>query len=176
MNSTASSHQPADLSSQLIEEFLYWFESNLKKGIVLPKIFSGVTEAGKQFIVDVSALELDRSKHLDFMRYVLRKEGCVAFAHKVRVAALVCKEPEVLQEQHEFYSGCHGSYCIAVLTSRNGEDWTDGVIYTHKSRTVAPAYFMHELLPGLYKATEDDELFETIWLAIREKVQWRTRG
>jgi hypothetical protein len=166
---------PDDLSGELIQEFANWFGVFLDKGNIMPKMFTGVNGDGSQFIIDFSRLELDSSKHLDFMRYVLHHENSIAFAYKMRMGVEVCKEPQLIQEQHEFYSGCKQSYHYLAITSKAADGWQDGYIVMNERQSTEPEIFFQELLPKYYKREGDIVFFAEIWHEIREKVFWRKR-
>jgi hypothetical protein len=167
---------PADFSGILIQEFANWFGVFLDKGEVMSKMFTGVNRDGRQFIIDFSRLELDRSKHLDFMRYVLHHENSIAYAYKMRTIVEVCKEPQVLQEQHLFYSGYEDSFHALSITSNAPNGWQDGYKVFNESHANKPESFFHELLPNYFQRTDDIVMFSELWQAIREKVFWRTRS
>lgn len=167
---------PTNFSGVLIQEFANWFGVFLEKDSVMPKMFTGVSQDGKQFIFDFSRLELDRSKHLDFMRYVLHHERSIAFAFKMRTAVEVCKEPQLIQEQHEFYAGCENSYHYLAITSKAEDGWQDGYIVMNERHAKEPEIFFQELLPNYYKRTDDVVMFSELWQGIRDKVFWRNRS
>ncbi len=167
---------PADLSGELINEFVSWFNGLLKNGTVLPKMFSGVNRDGRQFVIDLSRVDLDIKKHLAFMRYVLFHENSIAYAYKMRMVAEVCKEPLIHQEQHVFHSGCAGSYHFAVLTSQAPDGWQEGSKLVRQLHSKEPTTFFDELLPSYHVPTDDDDLFGNIWQSIRGQVVWRNRN
>lgn len=166
---------PTHLSAQLINEFLSWFESNLEKDILLPRMFSGVNQDGMQYLVEMSRTGLDFGEHLDFMRYVMWKEQSIGFAFNKRVGVLLSREPEIVQEQHEFYSGTKDSFHIICVASKNGEDWKDGLNVVHHSNSETPEVFFQELLPELYKPTAKEAEYAAIWQSIRSQAHWRSR-
>lgn len=167
---------PADLSHELIQEFVNWFGVFLDKGSVMPKMFTGVNRDGSQFIVDFSRLEMDKNRHLDFMRYVLHREGSIAFAFKMRVAVEVCKEPQIIQEQHDFYSGSASSYHYMAVTSKAEDGWQDGYHVIRERNSPEPEIFFQELLPQYFKREGDLVDFGHIWDNIRGDIFWRKRG
>ena len=177
MNNLESSNQnqPNGLGRELIEELMDWFLSLLKNGIILPKIFTGVNCDGRQYLVDMSRLQIDTSKHHQFMRHVIFREKSVAFAFKMRTATQLGDDPEVIQEQHLFYSGSANSYHSTVLASKTETGWQDGCNILHESHSTELEIFFQDLLPEHYKPTDDDELFGNIWDSIRDKVVWRNR-
>jgi hypothetical protein len=167
---------PTDFSGVLIQEFANWFGVFLEKGSVMPKIFTGVNRDGSQFIIDFSRLELDRSKHLDFMRYVLHHEHSIAYAYKMRTNVEVCKEPQILQEQHLFFAGYENSFHSLSITSNAADGWQDGFKVFDESHATAPESFFQELLPNYYNRTSDVVMFGELWQGMRDKVSWRTRS
>ncbi len=167
---------PVDIGGELIQEFVKWFGGLLETGTVMPKMFTGVNLDGGQFIIDLSRLNMDSSKHLDFMRYVLHEEGSIAFAYKMRVAVEVCKDPQVIQEQHEFYSGSSGHYHYVSLKSKAENGWQDGYKVVSERSSAQPEIFFQELLPEHFKRQGDLVEFGGIWKAIRNDVYWRKRG
>ncbi len=166
---------PVDLSGELIQEFVSWFDRLLENGTVLPKMFCGVNLDGRQFLIDLTRVDLDIKKHLAFMRYVLFQENSIAYAYKMRMLAEVCKEPLIHQEQHVFHSGCAGSYHFVVLTSQAPDGWHEGSKLVSELHTKEPETFFDELLPTYHVPTDDDKLFANIWQSIRDKVIWRDR-
>ena len=166
---------PADLSGELMKEFVHWFNSLLEKGTVLPKMFTGVNRDGKQYIVDMSRVEIDIKKHYLFMRYVLFHEKSIAYAYKMRTVAELCKEPLIHQEQHIFYSGSANSYHSTQLTSQAGDGWHEGSKLLSEHYTTEPEIFLQELLPKYFEQTSDDDLYANIWNSIKGKVIWRDR-
>lgn len=167
---------PDDFSGVLIQEFSNWFGVFLDKESVMPKMFTGVNRDGRQFIIDFSRLELDPSKHLDFMRYVLHHENSIAYVYKMRTIVEVCKEPQILQEQHLFFSGYADSFHSLSITSNAPDGWQDGYKVLNESHTDKPEMFFQELLPNYYKRTDDVVMFSELWQSIRENVFWRTRS
>jgi hypothetical protein len=166
---------PSDLSADLMREFVNWFNSLLEKGTVLPKMFTGVNRDGRQYIVDMSLVEIDIKKHYLFMRYVLFHEKSIAYAYKMRTVAELCKEPLIHQEQHIFYSGSANSYHSSQFTSQAGDGWHEGSKLLNENHTTEPEIFLQELLPNYFEQTSDDDLFSNIWNSIRDKVIWRER-
>ncbi len=167
---------PTDFSGVLIQEFANWFGVFLEKDSVMPKMFTGVNRDGSQFIIDFSRLELDRSKHLDFMRYVLHHENSIAYAYKMRTVVEVCKEPQILQEQHLFFAGYENSFHSLSITSNAPDGWQEGYKVFNESHSTAPEMFFQELLPNYYKRTDDVVMFSELWQGIRDKVFWRNRS
>ena len=166
---------PPDLSGDLMKEFVHWFNSLLEKGTVLPKMFTGVNRDGKQYIVDMSLVEIDIKKHYLFMRYVLFHEKSIAYAYKMRMVAELSTAPLIHQEQHIFYSGSANSFHSTQITSRAGEGWHDGSKVLSETHTTEPEIFLQELLPNYFENTNDDDLFSNIWNSIRDKIIWRER-
>lgn len=166
---------PTDLSLDLINEFVRWFDLLLEKGTVLPKFFTGVNRDGKQFLVDMSLVKIDSKKHFWFMRYVLFNEKSIAYAYKMRMIAQLCEEPLIHQEQHVFYSGSSDSYSSVVLTSQSADGWQEGSKLVSEDHTAKPEIFLQELLPEFYERTDDDDMYANIWNSIRDKVIWRDR-
>jgi hypothetical protein len=167
---------PADFSGVLIQEFANWFGVFLDKGSVMPKMFTGVNPDGRQFIIDFSKLELDGSKHLDFMRYVLHHESSIAYAYKIRTVVELSTEPQILQEQHLFFSGHEDSFNSLSITSNAPDGWQDGYKVFNESLTEKPEMFFQELLPNYFKRTDDVVMFSELWQGIRDKVFWRARS
>ena len=166
---------PSDLSGDLMKEFIHWFNSLLEKGTVLPKMFTGVNRDGKQYIVDMSLVEIDIQKHYLFMRYVLFHEKSIAFAFKMRTVAEICTEPLIHQEQHIFYSGSANSYHSTQLTSNADGGWHEGSKLLNENHTTEAEIFFQELLPKYFEQTSDDDLYANIWNSIKHKVIWRER-
>jgi hypothetical protein len=167
---------PADLSGELMQEFVHWFNSLLEKETVLPKMFTGVNRDGRQYVVDMSLVDVDIKKHYLFMRYVLFHEKSIAYAYKMRVIAELCREPLIHQEQHIFYSGSANSYHSTQLTSQAGEGWQEGSKLLNETHDTKPHSFLQELLPEFFEQTDDDDLYANIWNSIKGKVMWRTRN
>lgn len=167
---------PTDLSGELITELTAWFEVLLKSGTVLPKVFTGVNSDGMQFIVVMSDLGLENREHLDFMRYVLHKEKSIAFAYKMRCGVLLCKEPEIIQEQHTFYSGQRDSYHAVDITSNAPDGWNEGIKFLRQSQTDEPEIFFQDIMPQVFKASELDGKYTKLWDEVRGKAQWRDRA
>lgn len=178
LESNGGSHYkpPVDLSGDLMKEFVHWFNSLLEKDTVLPKMFTGVNRDGKQYVVDMSLVEVDIKKHYLFMRYVLFHEKSIAYAYKMRVVAELCTEPLIHQEQHIFYSGGSNSYHSTQLTSQAGDGWHEGSKLLNETHTTKPETFLQELLPEYFEQTSDDEMYANIWNSIKDKVMWRTRS
>jgi len=166
---------PANLSYQLITELIGWFEKLLASETLLPKVFMGVNSDARQFIVFVADLGLEQSEELDFMRYVLHFEKSIAFAYKIRVMAEISKNPQILQEEHSFFSGQVGKYFAVDITSQSTDSWADGIKITRKSVTEEPEIFLQELLTQAYVPTKSDAKYGTLWSRIRSKIQWRDR-
>jgi hypothetical protein len=167
---------PADLSGELMQEFVQWFNSLLEKETVLPKMFTGVNRDGRQYVVDMSLVDVDIKKHYLFMRYVLFHEKSIAYAYKMRVVAELCREPLIHQEQHIFYSGSANSYHSTQLTSQAGDGWHEGSKLLNETHDTKPYSFLQELLPEFFEQTDDDDLYANIWNSIKGKVMWRTRS
>ena len=166
---------PADLSGDLIKEFVHWFSSLLEKGMVLPKMFTGVNRDGKQYVIDMSLVKIEIKKHYLFMRYVLFHEKSIAYAYTMRAIAELCTEPLINLEQHIFYSGSAKSYHSTQLTSQASDGWQEGSKLLNENHTTKPEIFLQELLPDYFEQTSDDDLFSNIWNSIKGKVIWRER-
>lgn len=167
---------PADFSGVLIQEFANWFGVFLDKGSVMPKMFTGINRDGRQFIIDFSKLELDGSKHLDFMRYVLHHESSIAYAYKMRTVVELSTEPQILQEQHLFFSGFEDSFHSLSITSNAPDGWQDGYKVFNESHSTVPETFFQELLQNHYERTDGVVMFNELWQGIRDKVFWRIRS
>lgn len=166
---------PADIGRQLVTELIGWFENLIKSETLLPKVFTGVNAQGRQFIVVMGDLDLDNREHLDFMRYVLHKENSVAFAYKMRNAVEVCKEPQIIQEQHTFFSGQAGKYIAVDITSESPDSWAEGMKIIRRSSSEEPEVFLQDLMSRPYKPSGYDSKYAALWAGIREKIQWRDR-
>ncbi len=164
-----------DHSAALIGEFCQWFSNLAVQGTLLPKAFSGINPDGKQFIVILTDLGLDTMEHLDFMKYVLHAEKSIAFVFKMRMIAQLSKEPEILQEQHQFISGQEGSYHNIGLTSKDGESWESGTIICNESHSKVPEMFFQELLQEPYSPSQSDEKYSALWSSVRDRVRWQDR-
>jgi hypothetical protein len=164
-----------DIGGQLVTELIGWFEKLIETQIVLPKVFTGVNAQGRQFILMMGDLGLENREHLDFMRYVLKKEQAVAFAYKMRNSVEVCSEPQIIQDQHTFYSGQVGKYFAVDITSQAPDSWSDGIKIIRRSSSAEPEIFFQDLLVSPFVPTELDSKYEALWLGIRDKVQWRVR-
>ena len=142
---------------------------------MMPKMFSGINRDGSQFIIDLSSLNMEVGRHLDFMRYVLHREGSIAFVFNMHVAAQLSKEPLVIQELYDFYSGSSESYHHIAVASNSEDGWQDGyrIIKEHSSHE--PVIFLQELLPQYFKHEGDLLEFAHIWENIRGKIFWRKR-
>lgn len=166
---------PANLSYELIAELIGWFKKLLLSETLLPKVFMGVNSDARQFIVFVADLKLEQGEEFNFMRYVLHFEKSIAFAYKIRVMAEISQHPQILQEEHSFFSGQVGKYFAVDITSQSTDSWADGIKITRKSVTEEPEMFLQELLTQPYIPTEFDAKYAALWSRIRSKIQWRDR-
>lgn len=165
-----------DLGYDLIQEYVNWLGAFLEKIGMMPKMFSGVNRDGSQFIIDLSSLNMEVGRHLDFMRYVLHREGSIAFVFNMHVAAHLSKEPLVIQELYDFFSGSAESYHHIEVASNSEDGWQDGyrIIKEHSSHK--PSVFFQELLPQYFKREGDLLEFANIWESMRDSIFWRKRS
>lgn len=165
-----------EISKILIEELVESFNDSLsEKGILLPKIFTGVNSENRQFCINMSDLQLNEGQHPDFMRYVLSCEKSIAFAFKMRTQSLVSEEPEVLREEHMFLSGEDNSYHSVILTHKLENSWDEGSKKIHENHTTEPEIFFQDLLVKTSTSEDEDQIFEKIWNSAQDKVKWIKR-
>ena len=74
----------ADIAEQLIVQAHGWFENLAVQGKV-PRVFTGITRDARQFIVELDSLDFDQDKRRDFMIWLSRKFGVIAYAYATRV-------------------------------------------------------------------------------------------
>jgi hypothetical protein len=110
------------------------------------------------------------------MRYVLHHESSIAYAYKIRTVVELSTEPQILQEQHLFFSGHEDSFNSLSITSNAPDGWQDGYKVFNESLTEKPEMFFQELLPNYFKRTDDVVMFSELWQGIRDKVFWRARS
>jgi hypothetical protein len=90
-----------DLASGLIAEFVVWFQNLGAKGI-LPRAFTGVTNDGKQAVIFLSGLPLDHIQRREFLIWLCRNEGFVAYAYATHVG--IAKDTSTVNEGLDVYA------------------------------------------------------------------------
>ena len=83
-NAAIAKEASSDLASVLASEFVVWFQTLGAKG-VLPRAFTGVTQGGKQAVVVLTGLPIDRIQRRDFLIWLCRNEEFTAYAYATQV-------------------------------------------------------------------------------------------
>ena len=86
----------------LVQEFAAWFRNLALQGVV-PRTFTGVTRDGKQAIVILTGLPLDHMQRRDFVIWLCRTEGFVAYAYGTHVG-IAADSASALAEGIDIYA------------------------------------------------------------------------
>jgi hypothetical protein len=86
----------------LVHEVAAWFRNLVSQGTI-PRAFTGVTKDGDQAIVIVTGLPFDRVQRRDFLIWLCRTEGFVAYAYGTHVG-IAADSASTLAEGIDIYA------------------------------------------------------------------------
>ncbi len=163
-----------DLASGLIAEFVVWFQNLGAKGI-LPRAFTGVTNDGKQAVIVLTGLPLDHIQRREFLIWLCRNEGFVAYAYGTHVG--IAKDTSTVTECLDIYAS--SNRYDASKTLRIEEQ--DGTIqFFDQHHAVLPTNHGNGIFFGLQRSDEiipsnNDRLFRELWAELKSNCMWRQR-
>jgi hypothetical protein len=160
---------PNDLAVTLASEFEGWFRSLASKGD-LPRVFTGVTKDGKQAMLILSGLPLDRIQMLDFLIWLCRTEQFVTYALATK-SGLLDKSNNMI----EVIDIIDVAKTLGIEALPN-----DAYRLFDRSQSVKPANSSDFLFFGLQRSknaipNNEQELFRQLWSELRPKSMWRQR-
>lgn len=164
-----------DLALVLVAEFVAWFQ-NLGASGVLPRAFTGVTESGKQAVVILTGLPLDHVQRIQFLVWLCRNEGFVAYADGTHVG--IANEPSTVTEGLDIYASSNRYDASRTLRIEREEGGTIRFLDQHNA--ARPAKQQSELFYGLQRSNEiipsdNEALFRELWGELKLQSMWRQR-
>lgn len=174
-NTSATNEPSTDLSLVLVGEFSTWFETLGTKGI-LPRAFTGVTDDGKQAVIILTGLPLDHIQRREFLIWLCRNEGFVAYAYGTQVG--IADDPSSFNEGLDIYaSSDHYDASLTLGIERHA----DGSIrFSKQHHAVLSAKRDNGLFFGLQRSNQsipphNELLFRELWRDLKSKAMWRQR-
>lgn len=164
-----------DLASGLIAEFVLWFQNLGAKGI-LPRAFTGVTNDGTQAVIVLTGLPLDHIQRREFLIWLCRNEGFVAYAFGTYVG--IAKDTSAVNEGLDIYASSNRYDASKTLRIERQEDST--IQYFDQHHAILPAKHGNGLFFGLQRSDElipssNDRLFRELWAELKSNCMWRQR-
>ena len=144
---------------------------------VIPRAFTGVTKDGKQAIVILTGLPLDHVQRRDFLIWLCRTEGFVAYAYGTHVG-IAADSASTVTEGIDIYASSNRYDASKTLGISK---LTDGTLKMFdRDFAVMPADPENGIFLGLQRLTtnissDNQELFRNLWRDVRPKVIWRQR-
>lgn len=165
----------SDLALVLIGEFSAWFETFGVEGI-LPRAFTGVTSDGKQAVIILTGLPLDHIQRREFLIWLCRTEGFVAYAYGTQVG--IADDTSSFTEGLDIYAS---SYHYDASRTLGIERQTGGKIrLSEQHRALLPAKPENGLFFGLQRSNKsipanNERVFQDLWRDLKSKAMWRQR-
>jgi hypothetical protein len=166
----------SDLASVLASEFVVWFEALGAKG-VLPRAFTGVTQGGKQAVVVLTGLPIDRIQRRDFLIWLCRNEEFTAYAYATQVGVADDKLSG-FTEALDIYASSDRydvSQTLSIDRQANG-----AIQFLSQHHAVLQAKDGNGVFFGLQRSdktipSSSDGLFQDLWRDLKSKAMWRQR-
>jgi len=176
LDSDSKDQASSDLAVVLVHEFAAWFRT-LALQDVIPRTFTGVTKDGKQAIVILTGLPLDRVQRRDFLIWLCRTEGFVAYAYGTHVG-IAADGASTLTEGIDIYASSDRYDASKTL----GLDRVSGgtLRIVEHNLAVMPASPENGIFLGLQRSTsevssDNQKLFRDLWRNARPNALWRQR-
>lgn len=173
---TVASEEPvSDLSLVLVGEFSKWFETLGAKSI-LPRAFTGVTGDGKQAVIILTGLPLDHIQRREFLIWLCRNEGFVAYAYGTLVG--IADDSSSFNEGLDIYaSSDHYDTSLTLGIERHA---SGKIRFFEQHHAVLPAKEDNGLFFGLQRSShnissKNEVLFRELWRDLKSKAMWRQR-
>ena len=166
----------ADIAEQLIVQAHGWFENLAVQGKV-PRVFTGITRDARQFIVELDSLDFDQDKRRDFMIWLSRKFGVIAYAYATRVfrQAKSGAEPKEALDIYASSLGKDAATSFSILRNADGS-----ITYQREAHFSEDAKDQRdEIFLGLHRSggsasTSRNEEFEKVWTTLEPVVYWKS--
>ena len=155
-----ASEASGDLASGLIAEFVVWFQNLGAKGI-LPRAFTGVTKGGKQAVIVLTGLPLDHIQRKDFLIWLCRNEGFVAYAYGTHVG--ISKDSSTVTEGLDIYASSNRYDTSKTLRIERQEGGT--IQFFDQHHAVLPAKHGNGVFFGLQRQTRSFQVITTSFFA-----------
>jgi hypothetical protein len=176
LDSISKDQASSDSAVVLVQEFAAWFRNLALQGVV-PRTFTGVKRDGKQAIVILTGLPLDHVQRRDFLIWLYRTEGFVAYAYGTHVG-IAADSASTLAEGIDIYASSDRYDASKTL----GIDrLTGGTLkIVEHNLAVMPASPENGIFLGLQRSTTDissdnQKLFRNLWRDERPNAKWRQR-
>ena len=164
-----------DLALVLVAEFVAWFQNLGTKGI-LARAFTGVTESGRQAVIILSGLPLDHIQRTQFLVWLCRNEGFVAYAYGTHVG--IANESSTVTEGLDIYASSNRYDASKTLRIERQEGGT--IRFFDEHIAARPAEQESGLFYGLQRSNEtipsnNEALFRELWGKLKSQSMWRQR-
>lgn len=171
----SSEHNATELARLLVDEFTDWHRKLGEKGVV-PRAFTGVTATGRQAVVVMTGLPLDRIQRRQFLIWLCRKEEFVGYAYSTEVG--IAGQDGAITEALDIYGSSARLDVSKTLLIRRGSDGRTSFLDEHEA--TLPPNAENGPFFGLQRSAEvissqNEELFANLWQEQKPKAMWRQR-
>jgi hypothetical protein len=171
----SSQHSTTELARLLVAEFANWHRNLGEKG-VLPRAFTGVTAMGRQAVLVLTGLPLDRIQRRQFLIWLCRKEELVGYAYSTEVR--ISDQGGTITEALDIYAPSARLDVSKTLLIRRGGDGK--ISFSDQHEAALPSKHDNGPFFGLQDSTEiiprqNEELFANLWQESKQKAMWRQR-
>src|SRR5262249_24081676 len=108
-----------ELAQLLVAEFAAWHRNLGEKGVI-PRAFTGVTATGRQAILVLTGLPLDRIQRRQFLIWLCRKEEFIGYAYSTEVG--ISGQDGAITEALDIYASSARLDVSKTLLIRRGGD------------------------------------------------------
>lgn len=171
----SGTHSTVGLARLLVDEFADWHRNLGQKGVI-PRAFTGVTATGKQAVLVLTGLPLDRIQRRQFLIWLCRKEEFVGYAYSTEVG--IAGQDGAMTEALDIYGSSARQDVAKTLLVRRGSDGKINFLDDHEA--ALPPKSDNGAFFGLQRSAEvipsqNDELFVHLWGELKQKAMWRQR-
>lgn len=171
----SSEPSTTELARLLVAEFADWHRNLGGKGVI-PRAFTGVTATGRQAVLVLTGLPLDRIQRRQFLIWLCRKEEFVGYAYSTEVG--ISGQDGAIAEALDIYASSARLDVSKTLLIRRGSDGRISFLDEHEA--AFPPKSENGPFFGLQRSEEvipsqNEELFGSLWRELKQKAMWRQR-
>ncbi|MBR0832016.1 hypothetical protein JQ612_02335 [Bradyrhizobium manausense] len=171
----SSEHSTTELARLLVDEFTDWHRNLGEKGVI-PLAFTGVTATGRQAVLVLTGLPLDRIQRRQFLIWLCRKEEFVGYAYSTEVG--IAGQDGAITEALDIYGSSARLDVTKTLLIRRGSDGRISFLDDHEA--ALPPKSDNGPFFGLQRSAEviptrNEDLFTNLWQEQKQKAMWRQR-
>jgi CHAT domain-containing protein/tetratricopeptide (TPR) repeat protein len=152
------------------------FEHRGTQGKV-PRVFTGITPDGRQFIVEFDRLPFDRAKRRNFMIWLCQRYRVIAYAYGTRVLSQGESGQDPTEGLVIFASSFHKDVAarFSIVRNTNGSITYQQETYSSENATDETGQiFLGLHRPGSSPSAVTNEEFETTWATLEPNVFWQS--